>query len=165
MTLKPIKTKNNDPLGAKALERAIRNALNAAAKGAQVDFKVTTRTWSNKPEFTIDASQPDRRIITTDSAIYGYVDKGTRPHLIRPRKGKVLSWIGTAYGAKTTPNVIGSKGSKNNNSVVYTKGPVQHPGNAARNFSIVIRDKWAAQMRLRMQSAMIAELKSWSVKG
>lgn len=162
MTLKAIKAPK-DALGVKALERAIKNTLNAAAKGAQVDFKVTTRTWVTKPEFTIDVSDPGKRIVGTDSAIYGFVDKGTKPHIIRPKRaGGVLSFMGTAYVAKTTPGVIGSKASRNNNSIVNTR-MVQHPGNVARKFSIVIRDKWAGQMRLRMQSAIVAALKSVTI--
>lgn len=162
MSLKAIKAPK-DALGAKAYARVIKNTLNAIAKGAQVDFKVTTRTWTNKPDFTIDASKEDRRIVGTSDPIYGYVDKGTKPHIIRPKRpGGRLTWMGTAYRAKTTPNVIGSKSSKNNNSIVYTK-IVQHPGNAPRNFSIVIRDKWAKEMRIRMQSALLSARKGWSV--
>lgn len=161
MTFKPIKAPK-DALHVKGIERAIKNALNAAAKGAQVDFKVTTRTWTKKPEFTIDASDPAKRVIGTDDPIYGFVDKGTRPHIIRPRSARRLTWIGTAYRAKTTPNIIGSKGSGNNNTIVYTK-LVQHPGNTARNFSLVIRDKWAKQMRIRMQSAILAATKTWNI--
>lgn len=155
MTLKPIKA-HKDALGAKALERAIKNALNAAAKGAQVDFKVTTRTWTNKPEFEIDDSQPDRRVIKTDDKIYGFVDQGTRPHIIRPH-GRVLTWIGTKYKAKTIPGVIKSQQSRNDNTVVYTK-LVQHPGTKARNFAKVIRDKWAPLLRMRVQSALLEAL-------
>lgn len=153
MTLKPLKAPK-DALGVKLYERAVKNALNAIATAAKADFRVTTRTWKTKPEFTIDASKPDRRIVGTDDQIYKYVNDGTRPHLIRPH-GRVLTWLGTNYRAKTTPNVIGSKGSANNNTIVYTK-LVQHPGNTARNFTVVIRDKWAKEMKTRMQAALVA---------
>lgn len=164
MTLKPIKAPK-DALGTKAIERAVKNTLNAVAKGAQVDFKVTSRTWEHKPDFTIDESDPGKRVISTNDTIYGYVDKGTRPHIIMPRRGRVLSWMGTAYRAKTTPGQIKSVRGGNNNTIVYTKGPVQHPGTEARRFSIVIRDKWAKQMVIRMNSAIVAALKSWTVSG
>lgn len=160
MALKAIKAPK-DALHVAGIERAVKNALNAVAKGAQVDFKVTTRTWEHKPEFTIDDSKPDRRVVGTDDTIYKFVDKGTKPHIIRPRGRGVLSWMGTAYRAKTTPNQIRSQRGGNNNTIVRTR-LVQHPGNEARNFSLVIRDKWSKQMRLRMQSAILAATKTWS---
>jgi hypothetical protein len=70
--------------------------------------------------------------------------------------------MGTAYRAKTSPGQIKSVRGGNNNSIVHTK-VVQHPGTEARRFSIVIRDKWAKQMQIRMNSAIIAALKSWKV--
>lgn len=161
MTFKPIKT-GKDPLHAAGLARAVKNTLNAVAKGAKVDFGVTTRTWTNKPEFTIDTPSEDRRVVGTDDKIYDFVDKGTKPHIIRPRRGKVLTWMGTAYRAKTSPGQIKSVKGGNNNSIVYTK-IVQHPGTQARNFTIAIRDKWAGQMKIRMQSALLAATKTWNV--
>lgn len=161
MTLRPIKAPK-DALGAAALARAIKNTLNAVAKGAQTDFGVTARTWDHKVDFTIDDSDPDRRIVSTKDTIYGFVDQGTRPHIIRPRRARVLTWMGTAYRAKTSPGQIKSVRGGNNNSIVHTK-IVQHPGSEARRFSIVIRDKWAKQMQIRMNSAIIAALKSWKV--
>jgi len=157
MQLKAIKLPK-DAIPTKAIEKAIKNALNASAKGAQVDFKVTTRTWTNKPEFAIESPDEETRVVSTDSKIYGFVDKGTKPHIIRPRKGGRLSWMGTAYRAKTSPGVIGSKTGGNNNSIVYAK-IVQHPGSEARKFSIAIRDKWAKQMYTLMQSAILAATK------
>lgn len=161
MTLKPI-IAPKDALGAAALGRAVKNALNAAAKGAQADFGVTARTWGHKVTFTIDASDPDRRVVSTNDAIYGFVDKGTRPHIIRPRRGGRLSWIGTAYRAKTTPGQIKSGQGGNNNTIVHTK-LVQHPGTEARRFSIVIRDKWAKQMIVHMHTGLVAATKAGKV--
>lgn len=165
MALKAIKAPK-DALHAAGIERAIKNSLNAVAKGAKIDFQVTSRTWTNKPEFTIETPDPARRIVGTSDKVYGFVDKGTRPHIIVPRRGGKgrLTWIGTAYKAKTKPGYIGSKNSSNNNTIVYTK-LVQHPGTEARKFTLTIRDKWAKEMKIRMQSAILAATKTWNISG
>lgn len=152
MTLKPIKAPT-DALGAAAIGKVVRNTLNAVALAVKADFGVTTRTWSSKPEFRIEKPDGDTRLVTTDSMIYKFVDEGTRPHLIRPRKGGRLSWMGTAYRAKTKPGVIGSTRGGNNNTIVYTK-LVQHPGTEARKLTLAIRDKWAKEMVIRMEKAL-----------
>jgi len=152
MTLKPIKAPV-DALGTEAIFKAVKNVLNGVALAVKADYGVTTRTWTNKPEFKIDKPNEDTRIVSTDSKIFKFVDEGTRPHIIRPRKGGRLSWMGTAYRAKTTPGVIGSKQGGNNNTIVYTK-VVQHPGTEARKLTLAIRTKWSKEMAVRVEKAL-----------
>lgn len=140
------------------LARAVANALDGAMIGAQADFQVTTQTWEHQPTFTLSKPNEDTRIVSTDDAIYGYVNFGTKPHIIVPRNGKVLTWIGGNFKAKTRPRVIGSnKGSNKGNTIVYTK-LVQHPGNEAREFDETIAKKWCRELPKTMQRAIDAEL-------
>lgn len=152
MTFKPI-IAPNDALGAAAIAKAVQSTLNGVAKAVKVDYNVTQRTWKNKAEFTIEKTDAETRVVSTDNVIYGYVEKGTKPHIIRPRGRRALTWIGTAYRAKTKPGVIGSSQGGNNNSIVYTK-LVQHPGTAARNFTVAIQAKWSKEMVIRMEKAL-----------
>lgn len=158
MSLKPIKAPT-DALGVEEIGKVVRNALNAVAAAVKVDFNVTARTWEHKPGFRVEKPDEETRLIVTDSKIYKLVDAGTRPHIIRPRRGGRLSWMGTAYKAKTQPGVIGSRSSSNNNTIVYTK-LVQHPGTEARKFTLTIRDKWAKEMEIRMRAALAAAVAS-----
>lgn len=158
MTFKPIKVPT-DVLKAGEIGRVIKNTLNAVALAAKADFGTTTRTWKDRPEFTIEKPDEETRVVRTANKIYEFVDKGTRPHIIRPRRGGRLTWMGVAYRAKTQPNVIGSKTGGNDNTIVWTK-VVHHPGTAARNFSIAIRDKWAKEMHIRMEAALVAVVKN-----
>lgn len=137
--------------------RAIDNALDGAAKGALVDFKVTTQTWEHKPDFTIEAPSDDTRIISTDDAIYGYVDAGTKPHIIVPRRAKVLMF-GPGARAKTRPRVIGSGGGSKGGATVVAHR-VNHPGTEAREFSETIADKWGEQLPILLQRALEAEMR------
>lgn len=136
------------------LKQAIVSAAKSCAAGAKVDFKTTTRTWEHQPEFQA-VQQGDSFLVGTDDTIYGYVNKGTKPHLILPRRGRRLTWLGTNYRAKTTPGRIGSTRGGNDNTIVWAR-KVHHPGTEARNFDTAIRDKWAKIMPQRIEQALAA---------
>lgn len=136
---------------APAMRRVVENGLSAAARGARVDFNVTTRTWSTRPEFVIEKVK-DGRAIFTKSEIYGYVNDGTPAHQIRPKNGKVLVFGGPGFKAKTSPGVIGSKAGRKGKGTIITPKPVQHPGTQARNFAKTIAAKWQTQLPKILQA-------------
>lgn len=138
------------------LERAIENALTGSAKAAKVDFDVTTQTWTKRPEFTID-SELGKRTISTDNEIYGYVNDGTVPHIIAPKKpGGVLAF-GVPSGPKTQVRVIGSGAGSKGSTPVRTRR-VQHPGTDAREFDQVIKEKWDELLPVTLQRAIDSEV-------
>lgn len=137
-------------------QQVIDRALKNAATAARVDFRVTTQTWNHQPDFKIENTSSGNSIsydVKTDDKIYGYVNFGTRPHVIRPKRAKVLHWIGGNYRAKTVPKQIRSRKGGNDNTIVFAKF-VQHPGNEAREFDITIRDKWQDELPKLIQSAI-----------
>lgn len=136
------------------LELAIENALTASAKAAKVDFDVTTQTWQSRPAFTIDKA-PGKRTISTDDEIYGYVNDGTRPHIIAPKAGGALVFT-TPYGAKTAVRVIGSGRGSRGATKIVTRKPVQHPGTDAREFDEVIKEKWDDKLPVTLQRSIDA---------
>lgn len=138
------------------LERAIENSLTANAKAVKVDFDVTTQTWAKRPTFTIE-SEPGKRTIATENEIYGYVNDGTRPHIIAPKKpGGVLAF-GAPTSAKTAVRVIGSTSGSKGSTQVRTRR-VQHPGTDAREFDEVIKEKWDELLPQTLQRAIDAEV-------
>lgn len=137
-------------------ERAITNAIEGVAKDALVDFKVTTQTWRSKPEFEITRTS-DSRIVSTDNVIYGYVNDGTRAHIIRPRRAKVLH-IPQGGTPKTKPGVIGSGAGLRANAFFYSKA-VRHPGTKARRFDRAIAKKWRREFANILQRAIAFELR------
>lgn len=136
-----------------AIERALENGLSAAARGARVDFNVTTRTWTHRPEFNIDKS-PGKRKVYTDDTVYKFVSGGTKPHDIRPKNGKVLVFGGPGFKAKTSPGVIGSKKGKKGSGTIITPKVVKHPGTVARNFDKAVQKKWREQLPRIIQNAI-----------
>lgn len=135
----------------KKLERNVKSTLLAAAKGAQVDFKVTTQTWDHKPDFAI-RQQSEQVIVSTDDEIYGYVSGGTKPHDIAPKNKRRLAFQ-TQYRAKTSPRQIASSSGGSSGPFVLAK-KVRHPGTKARDFDQVIADKWQKELPRIMDRAI-----------
>lgn len=131
------------------------NGLRAAAKAVEKDYKLTTATWEHQPKFeTVIALGKTKAefLVGTDDEIYRYVDEGTKPHMIFPKKAKMLRFQG-GYSAKTQPGVIGSTTGGANGPIIYSKG-VMHPGTKARRFSEIINKKHEGLFKDRMHEAM-----------
>lgn len=119
------------------------------------DFDATVSTWTHRPKFDKEFEQSDSRIRTFTGAtdeIYTYVSKGTRPHVIRPRRARVLAFQGT-YTAKSAPGVIQARTGGASGETVFSRG-VLHPGTKARNFDKAIAQKWAGPYARRLTAAM-----------
>lgn len=133
----------------------ILNTLRAEGKEIIDDYEQTVQTWRNKPTFeqAISLSGGDATVLVTPDGPnrqqFEYVDKGTRPHIIRPRRATVLRFKGT-YRAKTQSGVIGSGPGGASGADVYRQF-VNHPGTEARRFSEIIEQR----RRKRFQSAVV----------
>jgi len=94
--------------------------------------------------------------VFTDNEIYGYVNDGTRPHPIFPKKAKALAfqWGGKgSYTPKTTPRVIGSRAGGPSGPTVY-RPYVQHPGTKGRHFDEEIEKLMQPRFKRAMEKAM-----------
>jgi hypothetical protein len=139
-----------------AAQRAITGTLTQAAQDAQQDLQSTTATWKRKVTFAITPIA-DGLQVSTDDEVYGYVDQGTPPHIIAPKRGKVLRF-GPGSRPKTTVRVIGSTaGSKGGAPVVARV--VHHPGTEAREFSQTLQEKYDAELPKRIDAALGEALK------
>lgn len=147
--LKPQRLKEKD------MRLALLNGLRAAAKAVEKDYKATVASWETEVEFeTIISLRGSRAefLVGTSNKIYEYVDKGTKPHVILPKKAKMLRFQ-TGYNAKTTPGIIGSTTGGATGGIVYSKG-VMHPGTKARRFSELINKKHEPKFKNEMHKAM-----------
>lgn len=106
-----------------------------------------TQTWENKPVFNkkIGASVLRGGLfgkgalyasVTTDSDIYWFVTKGTKPHPIEPKPTNPTGMLvfGSTYKAKTTPRVLKSSSGGSSGPSVFARRIEEHPGSEARNF-------------------------------
>lgn len=138
-------------------ERAITNSLNDIALDVRIDFRVTTQTWHNRPDFVI--TRPDKwaREVSTKSVIYKYVSRGTKPHIIVPRNAKALAFFRTGFRAKTrVGRIVSLKGAPATKDFTMTL-KVHHPGTKAREYEKTIGDKWQKEAPKVLQRALDAE--------
>ena len=102
LQMKVIRPKN---INIKALHKELADEMKKIGKDIGKDFSATTKTWTHKTQFTneFDDGRNRIRVAThTGDEIYGYVSGGTRPHIIRPRRGTRLRFQ-AGYRAKTSP--------------------------------------------------------------
>lgn len=128
--------------------KAVNNGLDAAAKGAEADFHTTTESWSDesKPDFKIVREEFLRRV-TTDSAIYGYLNFGTSVRYAHMTPG---------YVPKTTPGFIGSGGG--GGAVLFIDKSRPMPGIEPRDFEGAIQKKWDERLPGIIQRAIDSEV-------
>jgi len=142
------------------VEKGIQNGLISLAKGARVDFDVTTQTWSNRPEFKITNKGADFSEVFTDDDVYRYLNDGTTRHPIVAVNAPNLVFFRKGFRPKTRVGYIGSnKGSKANKDLFVGK-MVDHPGNEARNWDKEIADKWKKRAPKIMSDNIRSALRS-----
>lgn len=120
------------------------------------EFQKTTATWDTDVEFEIlrGLDRTDATVIVgTDNEIYNYVDGGTKPHKIRPKRAGYPLRFGTGYVAKTQVGRIGSTqgGTTGPDARAYE---VNHPGTKAREFSKTISENEQEQLARDLQAAI-----------
>ena len=122
---------------------ALQRELESYAKDVKLDFDATTATWDHKVKFETDVLVlPDIVSVKvwTEDEIYGYVDQGTKPHVIKPKNKPRLAFM-VGGTPKTSPGVdTAGPGLPGTDLVVLPVGmAVHHPGTKARNFTKEIR--------------------------
>lgn len=133
-------------------------ALADVAAGMLKDYERTQSTWKHKAKFDTEidtgigtGGKTEIKIETSD-AVYGYVDKGTRKHLIKPRRKKALLF-NSKFKPKTGPMSLQAGPGASGPPVVGAK-VVHHPGTKPRNFSKRIKQKWEPEYKRQMKNAM-----------
>ena len=154
VTWKPILPK---ALKVDAVRLELLNALRKSGRHIRKDFNQTTKSWKKKPKFEMAVSlklPPGPQVsVTTDNEIFGYVDQGTKPHPIKPKKPGGVLVFQPLYTAKTAPGIIGSGQGGSSGDSVFAKG-VMHPGTEARRFSKTIAKAHSKKFARLMQEAI-----------
>lgn len=152
ISLQPIMPKK-DLFNPARYKDGIELATFVAKEGIKADFRKTAATWSHQPKWYTTRRGTDWYIGTTDE-IYGYVNYGTRPHIIAPKKkGGRLSFR-SGYKAKSRVGYIDSyAGSPAHGATIWAK-IVHHPGTKARQFSIKIKEKWMKEFAKMCRQAI-----------
>lgn len=128
-------------MGAKfrSAPQAVQKGMREAAEAVKADAEKSTATWKHKVNFIIQQDGPNF-IIATNDEIYGYVDEGTKPHVIVPKRGRVLRFAAGGR-PKTTPGKLTSGSGSAGGDIVFTPR-VNHPGTKARLFTKQLAERW-----------------------
>lgn len=132
-----------------AVRLELLNAFRAEGRMIRKELRQTVRTWNHKVKFEMKVSL--RRAtatgfiaVWTDDEIFGYVNDGTRPHImgpITPKPPRRALRIPTGGSRpKTRPGKLTSSRGGAKGPFIYRKSTKAfvHPGGRARNFTDVI---------------------------
>lgn len=125
----------------------INNVLDTKVKPALVkSHERIVSNWKNKPGFaarkTIKPNLITVSVFPTgpNKKIWIFVDRGTRPHIIKAKGGGVLRFQ-TGYQPKTLPSPARTvSGGGRSTGPFRAAKQVNHPGSKARNFSKIIAE-------------------------
>lgn len=115
--------------------------LNQIGREMKQDFDELVSNWKDKPRFKV-VRTPETVSVTTSDEVFGFVNAGTRPHIIRPKRSGGLLKYRLGYRAKTRPNNTTYKGSGTASGPWRSSKLVHHPGTKARNFTRIIANRW-----------------------
>lgn len=134
-----------------AAVKAVQEAQRKAAQELLADYQKTTQTWDNQPDWTVRVGAGAVTVFTK-SDVWNWVDKGTRPHVIRARRARALAFA-SGYTAKTRPgSIIAGAGGPSGDTRFALE--VQHPGTRPRRFSDRLRAKWKKKWPAMLQAAI-----------
>jgi hypothetical protein len=155
-----------------AVTEAFEAALEKIGKKMKADFEEAVEDWDHKPDFKIETEGSREVSITTDDEIFGYVDLGTRPHVIRPTTpGGVLAFPAGPYKRKTKNpgrafvSILGAGSSGRRSSggsgMIYTQ-EVHHPGTQPQRISEGIMEKWRVPFMREMNEVSNQIVHPWT---
>ncbi len=133
--VKPIIPK----IGTPDLQKIAQTELRREVVAVKRELLLPTRRWKHKVAFyekQASGAASSGIEVATDDKPYGWTDRGTKRHLIRPKKARVLAF-NSVFKAKTKPDSLNSNTGKNAPPVVFAKA-VQHPGTKARGFTKLV---------------------------
>lgn len=141
------------------LDRLVEQLLKDERKVVKRDYLITVRTWERKPDFE-ETTEKDSVSVTTKNKVYGYIDDGTKPHVIKAKKAPRLAFYRTGFVAKTVSNALTPRPGKRANADFSRPLEVKHPGFPARNYTKMIKKRSSARFAYALQKAIHQQLPS-----
>ncbi len=143
---------------AAAVKNAINAALDDAARAVKVELLGPTNTWNSPPDFAISTPGVGVRLVETDDDKYHWLDEGTEPHEIRPKKAGGRLRFTVPFSPKTSAAFTSGPGGRGS-SVVYARA-VKHPGIKPRSWVERIQEIWEdRELPKRLDRALADALK------
>jgi hypothetical protein len=133
--------------------------LRATGQELKTSNDKVVRSWSHKPTFRAEynksASFKTVKVVAQGryKAIWGYVDLGTKPHVIRAKNKPFLAFQ-TGYSARTAPIAKFNQGTGQKFGAWKRKKEVNHPGTKARKFTETFFKELSPPFPDRIQAAV-----------
>jgi len=150
-----VKVKKPKPLKAGEMRKALTTGAQKAANAMAADMDRLTRYWSNPVKF-VGKIKMKRDLIELTARpksprskwvkIFGYVDEGTPPHIIRARKKPALAFASKSKAGSKPNSTTVSKSSRG--KVDTLRKVVRHPGNKPRNWTKLRIAEWRRERKL-----------------
>lgn len=135
------------------------NEMQEVGKDIRREFKGVVDDWEHKPTFTSRVIERPRYIRAEvlvggqHKQIWRYVDEGTRPHVILPRKEGGRLIFRTGYSPRTLPIAQAHVGTGIASGNFVSVQQVNHPGTEARDFGKQIAEDYKPEFRRRIENA------------
>ncbi len=130
------------------VRQAINTQMHAHAQMARTLLEDATSNWSPPPSFIVAGSvEAGEMAVLTDDDRYLWVDSGTRPHTILPRRKKMLVFQ-RSYSAKT------KGGGGSSSGPIVRAFVVHHPGIRAARISEKVAKEVDLSLRATIQAAI-----------
>lgn len=141
-------------------------ALMNASDDIQSTSRDTVREWRNKPDFgeTVYIARDYMEIVVKPKGnrkvvkIFGYVDQGTKPHIIMPKVPGTYLKFKTGYSARTQPIARYNVGTGQSFGNWASKAFVNHPGSKPRLFMKTAMEKLIPTLQVRVQNEITRKL-------
>lgn len=129
-----------------AMYQVLRDAAQGFGKFLVKDFERTTNGWRMaKPTFTAVTQIQGNKIYTfvrlsgdkKAIEVWHYLDRGTKPHIIKPKNPKGRLVFNSQYQRGSVPGQLDTFRSSSGGEKIYAK-EVHHPGTEAREWGETI---------------------------
>ena len=155
ITIKAIVPKTDKLIDQFKLDRELKGTLDKTGNIIRSDFRKTTRTWREKPDFRKTGPKSEHGGLVVEvfanNKVYFYLTHGTKSHLISPKRAGALRFQ-AGYRAKTRVRVVGSRSGGAFGAVAFSKGH-RVSGIKAREFDKEIASRREKTFNSRVQAA------------
>lgn len=146
-----------NPFDADAYLEEIEEAVSDLADEMKEEFEGVVSDWQTDVTFRKEVKIEAGGIVVfigpaSNAAIWGYVDRGTRPHMIYPKNGGMLRFRG-GYQPRTQPGRAHAGPGQAFGEINYSDG-VEHPGSQARDFTKTIYNKFKLELSRVVRQAI-----------
>lgn len=142
-------------IGTPNLQQIAQTELRREVVNVKRELALPTRRWKHKVEFyekPAEGAQSSGVDVGTEDKPYQWTDKGTKPHIIRPKKAKALAF-NSVFRAKTKPDSLNSSAGTSKAPVAFAQ-EVHHPGSRARGFTKLVLKRSKARFPKAVDKAV-----------